>query len=63
MSKRITRFDSLLPPEACVVETSPDQWNRELTPEEELAVRDANQKRRKEFAAGGGYARAALAEL
>jgi enterobactin synthetase component D / holo-[acyl-carrier protein] synthase len=53
----------LLPPFVSAVETREDRLDVELFPEEELALRHAVEKRRREFATGRACAREALAGL
>ena len=53
----------LLPPFVSAVETREDRLDVELFPEEELALGDAVEKRRREFVTGRACAREALAGL
>lgn len=53
----------LLPPDVIVVAAEPEMWSVPLHPDEELLVRKAVEKRRREFAAGRACARRALEQL
>lgn len=56
-------FSGLLPPDAVVVEASHPMWYGKLYPVEMDAVRNAVDKRRREFTAGRNCARTALVRL
>ena len=59
-----TRFSSLLPPEAFIVEADdPALWEGGLLPEEAACIRHAVPKRQREFTAGRNCARLALRHL
>jgi 4'-phosphopantetheinyl transferase EntD len=56
-------LETLFPSAVVVVTASPEMWEAPLHPEEEVSVRRAVPKRRREFAAGRATARLALARL
>src|SRR5216684_1282066 len=58
-----TRFVSILPESAIVVEASPAMWEAGLLPSEAAYVAHAVEGRRREFTAGRNCARAALRRL